>query len=120
VHNDTAVDLLLVVQRLPASRLLPSKRGKGYLLIDLSKLILAVISNYYDRERIKPLLDVVLSKQSDEDIWDAVYELVPPSRALSSTSCFANSFEHRKGIDAPDKTQCMTLILGMSGRFASC
>ena len=67
-NNGTAVHLLLSVQCLPASPLLPSKRGKGSLLSDLSRLTLAVVLNCYDYERIKPLLDVVFSKQPDEDI----------------------------------------------------
>jgi hypothetical protein len=120
-HNDTALYLLLAVQSLRASRLLPSKRGKGNLLIDLSKLISAVDSHYYNLKCIKPLLDAVLNKQPDEVIWDAVYESIPPSRALSSfTSTFANSTAHRKGVDVPNRIPCMILVLGKFSRMVIC
>lgn len=60
-QNSTIVDLLLAVQNLHASRLLPLKRGKG-ILHDLARLNLVVISDYCDFERIKPLLDAVLNE----------------------------------------------------------
>lgn len=61
-QNNTIVDLLLAVQNLHASQLLPLKRGKRSLLHDLARSNLVVISDYCNFERIKPLLDAVLNE----------------------------------------------------------
>jgi hypothetical protein len=77
---------------LPASRKLRSKSGKEALFIDILKLGIADYHGYYNRERLRPLLDAILSKQPDEAIWDAVYESLPPFRISSSSiSSVANS-----------------------------
>ncbi|KAF2240285.1 hypothetical protein BU26DRAFT_545068 [Trematosphaeria pertusa] len=106
------VDLMLALQSLPASRLLPSKRGNTALFNDLLSLNSAIFSGNHDTARIKPLLGAVLNKEPDEVIWDRVYDAVtestPPPRPASSfpqtpwlrnTSSFANSTEHRKYVD---------------------
>lgn len=59
------LNLLLVLQSLPASRHLPSNRRNKSLLEDLSKLIVAVIADDFKNKRIIPFLQEVLSKDSD-------------------------------------------------------
>ncbi|KAF2174644.1 hypothetical protein K469DRAFT_648111 [Zopfia rhizophila CBS 207.26] len=71
-----ALTLISALQILPASRQLCSSRGGKNLLDDLSKLMSAVNSDDFDIERIIPLLKAVLSKESDEVIWDKVYAAV--------------------------------------------
>jgi hypothetical protein len=103
------------------SRLLLSKRGQENHRDHLSKLRLAVLKNYYDGEHFKPLLDAVLNRQPDEVIWDAVYEMIPPARAISSaTSYFANSTDNPKCIGAPNTTQCMIHVLATNSKKVSC
>lgn len=77
--KDILLDLLIAFQSLPASRHLPSSRGGKSLLDDLSKLIVAVIADDFDIERIIPLLQAVLSKESDYVIWGKVYAVVTES-----------------------------------------
>lgn len=108
-------DLLLALQTLPASQLLPPKRSNGIFHYDLIRLLSAVRSNCYDLERIKPLLDVVLNGESDETIWDTVYESMPPFRTLSlpptpwsqNTSNLSNSTEQCKYVGISYETQCI-------------
>ncbi|KAF2623840.1 hypothetical protein BU25DRAFT_433900 [Macroventuria anomochaeta] len=126
----TILDLILALLGLPASRLLPSKRGDGNLLDDLLSLNLAVNRNNLDTARIRPLLDAVLDKQPDEVIWDAVYDAVtkstPPPRPLSSTpqtpwlyntSSFSNSNEYRKYVDDVLKEEPGAMYVGVPGFF---
>lgn len=103
------LDLILALLGLPASRYLCSNRGSKNLYDDLSKLNTAANADDFDIERMELLLKAVLSKESDNVIWDKVYAIVtestPPPRSVSSlaqtpslrnTSTFANSSEHRK------------------------
>lgn len=94
--KDILLDLLIAFQTLPASRHLPSNRGGKSLLDDLSKLIVAVIADDFDIDRIIPLLQAVLSKESDYFIWDKVYAVVtestPPPRPPTTSSWSHPSF----------------------------
>jgi hypothetical protein len=72
----------------------------------------AVNTDDFDIERILPLLQAILRKEPDHEIWDRVYnavtELTPPPRPTSSLKrtplfinmgSFANSTEHGKYVD---------------------
>lgn len=114
------VCLLSALQILPASLRMPSKRGNKKIYCDIENLVSAIVSKCYNLDRFKPLTDAVLSKQPDEVIWNAVYELVPPFCTPSSsplapwsrsTDCSASSTEHHGHIDAPDEMQCKSSYL---------
>ncbi|KAF1935424.1 hypothetical protein EJ02DRAFT_439253 [Clathrospora elynae] len=128
--RNTLVDLLLALQSLPASRLLPSKRGNKDLLGDLLSLNPAIYSNNFDTTRIRPLLDAVLDKEPDEVIWDKVYnaltESTPPPRPASSiqqtpwlrsTGSIANSTKYRKYVDEVLKEELGEIYVGIPRFF---
>jgi hypothetical protein len=110
--QNLALRLISAFQFLPASRLLPSSRGDRDLFGDIRKLYTALSSNDFDTDRVRSLLCAIIAKESDELLWDKVYEAVtestPPPRPISSiqqtpwlrnTSSFVNSSEHRKYVD---------------------
>ncbi|KAI1584778.1 hypothetical protein PtrCC142_012217, partial [Pyrenophora tritici-repentis] len=112
------------------SRHLPSSRGGKNLLEDLSRLMTAVNADEFDVDRILPLLQATLRKESDDIIWNAVYDAVtestPPPRPISSfqqtplsinTGSFANSTEHRKHVDDVLKEELGHLYVGIPGFF---
>ncbi|KAF1357805.1 hypothetical protein EJ07DRAFT_22177, partial [Lizonia empirigonia] len=82
--QDCLVALVSALQTLPASRHLPSTRGGKNLLEDLSRLMTAVNADDFDVDRILPLLQATLREESDDVIWNAVYDAVtestPPPR----------------------------------------
>ena len=96
--KDNLLDLIHAIQGLPASRHLPSGRGGKSLFDDVSKLMVAVIADDFDIERIIPLLQAVLSKESDYVIWDKVYAVVtesttpPPPPPPTTPPCSHPSF----------------------------
>jgi len=57
--KDILLDLILALQSLPASRLLPSNGGNKNLLGDLLRLNSAVNSDDFDIERFLPLLNAI-------------------------------------------------------------
>lgn len=81
-----ALDLILALQSLPASRLLPSNSLSRNLFGDLSRLNSAVNSDGFDLERITPLLNAVRNNEFDEVVWNKVYaaiiESTPPPRPI--------------------------------------
>jgi hypothetical protein len=128
--RDLLLDLIHALQGLPASRHLRSNRGGKNLLEDLSKLMTAVNAGNFEIERIIPLLKAVLSKESDDAIWNRVYDAVtestPPPRPTSSilqtpwlrsTGSFANSTEHRKYVDDVLKEELGSMYVGIPGFF---
>lgn len=128
--KDILLDLISVLQCLPASRHLRSSRGGKNLIDDLSKLMSAVNADDFDIERMIPLLKAVLSKEPDDVIWDKVYAAVteptPPPRPASSfqqtpwlrnTSSFANSTKHRKYVDEVLKEELGPIYVGVPGFF---
>ncbi|KAF2843943.1 hypothetical protein T440DRAFT_523872 [Plenodomus tracheiphilus IPT5] len=130
--QDCLVALVSALQTLPASRHLPSTRGGKNLLEDLSRLMTAVNADDFDIERILPLLRAALRKESDNVIWNAVYDAVtestPPPRPTSSfqqtplsinTGSFANSTEHRKHVDDVLKEELGHLYVGVPGFFGA-
>lgn len=122
------LDLISALLGLRASRYLCSNRGGKNLYDDLSKLNTAANADDFDIERMEPLLKAVLSKESDDVIWDKVYAVVtestPPPRSVSSlaqtpslrnTSSFVNSSEHRKYVDDILKEELGFLYVGVPG-----
>jgi hypothetical protein len=113
--KNLALDLVLALQSLPASRILPSTTGRGTLLTELSGLVPLVESSEFDAERIVPLLRVVVNKEPDEIIFAKAYAAVteatkatPPPRPQAqflqtpythSTSSIVNSSEQRQHMD---------------------
>ena len=62
------LNLILALQSLPASHLLPSNGGNKSLLVDLSRLNSAVGSDDFDIEWFLPLLNAILWSEPDEVI----------------------------------------------------
>ncbi|KAF2622864.1 hypothetical protein BU25DRAFT_425345 [Macroventuria anomochaeta] len=94
-------------QNFPASNQLPSKFQNATLLNDINRFTPSITSKAYDIQRTVILCDRVVRCAPDEEIWDALYDLVtestpppcPPSSILQSpwlrnTSGFANLNEH--------------------------
>src|SRR5437762_3801707 len=77
--KNLVLDLVLELQNLPAPRVLPSPNGRGILLGNLSRFISLVVSNDFDVKSVIPLLNKVVSKAPDADIWGAVYGLITES-----------------------------------------
>ncbi|KAK4133632.1 hypothetical protein BT67DRAFT_382143 [Trichocladium antarcticum] len=121
-------DLLLVLQNLPAARLLPATTRRGALRSDLLRLELSVDADDIDLDRIKPLLNIVLADHTDDAliwgrVYDAVAESAPPPRSIASslqqtpwlrnTGSFANSSEHRKYVDTVLKEELGPMFVGL-------
>jgi hypothetical protein len=85
-------------------------------------------SEDFDVERMKPLLNAVISRESDEHLWDRVYDAVTESTPphlppivqqtswLRNTSSFANSSEYRKYADDV-KEELGPIYVGVPGFF---
>lgn len=106
------LNLLLALQSLPTTHLLPSRNIRGTLGSELSTLYSQLDSNQQDVLTVAPLLRKVVDNATDADIWNTVYDLVtnstPPPPPLpnrdqtplfQTTSSFVNSSEHRKYVD---------------------
>jgi hypothetical protein len=66
---------------LAASRLLPTRAGRGTLRSDLLRLELSLESDDSDLDRIKPLPKAVLAHDSDNTlVWTRVYDAVTAAR----------------------------------------
>ncbi|KAL3587902.1 hypothetical protein FPOAC2_13801 [Fusarium poae] len=126
--QDLASSLLSAIQILPATRLLPSKTGRGTLRSDLLRLVSTAASADFDFDRVKPLLKSALVDEPDDAlIWDELYNAVtestPPPRQVASsiqqtpwlrnTSSFANSSEHRKYVDDVLKEELGPMYVGL-------
>jgi hypothetical protein len=125
--QNLALDLLSALQTLPASRLLRSKTSRKPIFSDLSSLNSAIISDDFDLDRIKPLLNTALDNPDDARIWaqvsDAVTEYTPPPRSVASshqqtpwvhaTGSFANSSEFRQYVDPILKLELGPLYVGV-------
>ncbi|KAL5411209.1 hypothetical protein PMIN04_010331 [Paraphaeosphaeria minitans] len=120
--------LFPTLQSLDVVQALPSRRGNRDLLNDLAPLYLSIVSDSFDAVRLRPLLDAVLNNESDELIWNTVYDAVsestPPPRPISSfqqtpwlhnTGSFANSSEYRKHMDGVLKEELGPLYVGVPG-----
>ncbi|KJZ70776.1 hypothetical protein HIM_09826 [Hirsutella minnesotensis 3608] len=123
-----ALDLLLALQSLRVSRLLPSAGRDKNLYGDLSRLNIAVNADDFDLDRIKPLLNAALAESPDDSlIWNRVYSAIiestpPPRPILSSlhqtplsqnTSGLVNSSEYRQNVDPILKIELEHLYVGL-------
>ena len=77
--QNLALDFILVLLLLPASRILRSNTGNKNFFGDLSRLNSAVNSDDFDMERVTPLLKAVINNESDDIIWDKAYAAVTES-----------------------------------------
>ncbi|KAK8016085.1 hypothetical protein PG993_014274 [Apiospora rasikravindrae] len=127
--QELSIDLLLSLQHLRASRLLPVGRKGTALIHDLSRLVSTIASDgsSFEPDRVQPLLKSVIAAKPDEEIWDHVYHIIgdetppPPTIAsslqqtpwLRNTSSFANSSEHRKHVDGVLKEELGPLYVGL-------
>ncbi|KAH8726801.1 hypothetical protein GQ44DRAFT_758368 [Phaeosphaeriaceae sp. PMI808] len=114
--------LFSALQNLPVSRHLPSnRRGGKNLRDDLSKIVVAVNAEYLDFKRTAPLLKAILDHESDDIIWNRVYnaitEFTLPYRLssfsqtpwLRNRSSFANSTDHHKYADDVSNRQSISM-----------
>ncbi|KAF5131576.1 hypothetical protein E5D57_007931 [Metarhizium anisopliae] len=107
---------------------LHSTSGSATLRSDLLRLITAVASDSFDFDRIKPLLEIAISDNTqDAQIWDfvstAATESTPPPRPIASslqqtpwsqnTSSFVNSSEYRQNVDPVLKLELEHLYVGL-------
>ncbi|KAI9782684.1 MAG: hypothetical protein M1839_004671 [Geoglossum umbratile] len=126
--QNLALDPLSALRNLPAVRQLASRAGLGTLRNDLLKLISAVVSDDFDFDRIKHLLNAAISDSPDDTVvWDQVYNAVtestPPPRPIAfpihqtpwlhNTSSFANPPEYRQGVDGVLKLELGPLYVGL-------
>ncbi|CRK23262.1 hypothetical protein BN1723_003017 [Verticillium longisporum] len=126
--QEIVLAFLRVAQILPAAELLPARTGRGTLRSDLLRLELALLSDNFDFNPLKPLLRLALADEPhDALIWRQVYgavvESTPPPRPtvsslqqtpwLRNTSSFANSSEHRKHVDRVLKEELGHMHVGL-------
>ncbi|KAI1185570.1 hypothetical protein F5B17DRAFT_407541 [Nemania serpens] len=76
VLRDQALALLPLLLNHPAGRALPSVAGRSALRNDLLELENLVDSGRFDPNRIRPLLNAVLTNATDSDIWEQAYNAV--------------------------------------------
>ncbi|KAH0562893.1 hypothetical protein GP486_002515 [Trichoglossum hirsutum] len=116
--KNVVLDLILALQTLLVARQLFSPNGRGILLGDLSRLVSLVVSNDFDFKPVIPLLNKVVDKAPDVEIWGAVYVLVtqstPSPRSLPyldrtpisfNTGSLVNTSEYRKHFDGVLKNE---------------
>ncbi|KAL7623845.1 hypothetical protein AAE478_005401 [Parahypoxylon ruwenzoriense] len=127
--QDLVSSLLAVLRVLPIARRLPSGTGRGTLRNGFLTLISAVASNDFNYECVRPLLEGVISKKPDEEIWTQVYHAITESTTpprpmlmasslqqtpwLRNTSSFVNSVEYRKHVDAVLKEELGAMYVGL-------
>ncbi|GKZ54720.1 hypothetical protein AnigIFM49718_010539 [Aspergillus niger] len=78
-RKSISLDLVVALQALPASRVLPPVAGRQNLLSDLIILTSRINANEFQFENLIPLLHAILSRESDDGIWDKVYAAVAES-----------------------------------------
>ncbi|KID82008.1 serine/threonine-protein kinase Sgk2 [Metarhizium guizhouense ARSEF 977] len=126
--RNLALILLPSLRSLPVSGSLNSTSGSATLRSELLRLITAVASDSFDFDRIKPLLEIAISDNTqDAQIWDFVStasaESTPPPRPIASslqqtpwsqnTSSFVNSSEYRQNVDPVLKLELEHLYVGL-------
>ncbi|KAI9777385.1 MAG: hypothetical protein M1839_008898 [Geoglossum umbratile] len=129
--KNLVLDLIWALQSLSAARSLPSPNGRGTLRTDLLRFTPVVDSGDFDIGSVIPLLNKVIDKAPDADIWGAVYGLItdttPPPRPLqyldrtpitfNISTCF-NTSEHRKYFDNALKDELdSSLYIDIPGFF---
>ncbi|KID85972.1 serine/threonine-protein kinase Sgk2 [Metarhizium guizhouense ARSEF 977] len=126
--RNLALTLFTSLRNLPVSGSLHSTSGSATLRSVLLRLITAVASDSFDFDRIKPLLEIAISDDTqDAQIWDFVStadaESTPPPRSIASslqqtpwsqnTSSFVNSSEYRQNVDPVLKLELEHLYVGL-------
>lgn len=126
--RNLALTLFTSLRNLPVSGSLHSTSGSATLRSVLLRLITAVASDSFDFDRIKPLLEIAISDNTqDAQIWDfvstAAAESTPPPRSIASslqqtpwsqnTSSFVNSSELRQDVDRVLKQELGPLYVGV-------
>ncbi|KAF5122362.1 hypothetical protein E5D57_012839 [Metarhizium anisopliae] len=116
------------LRQLGAEGSLHSTSGSATLRSVLLRLITAVASDSFDFDRIKLLLEIAISDNTqDAQIWDfvstAAAESTPPPRSIASslqqtpwsqnTSSFVNSSEYRQKVDPVLKLELEHLYVGL-------
>ena len=114
----------------PASQLLPSQGIGENLYHDVAQLGVAITSPDFDFDRIKPLLTAIINNESDEVIWEKVYDAIiestpPPRPAPSSirhtttnTGSVVNTTEYCKQMDALLKKELIdTMFVDVAGFY---
>ena len=122
--------LVLAFENSPASEQLPSKFRNATLLDDIDHFLPSIASRTYDLQRTITLCERVIECASEEEIWDAVYDLVtesPPFLCPASsieqtpwqhnTNSFVNSAEHRRYVDDVLKEELGPMHVGVPGFF---
>ncbi|KJK85165.1 hypothetical protein H633G_11000, partial [Metarhizium anisopliae BRIP 53284] len=126
--RNLALILFPSLRSLPVSGSLHSTSGSATLRSELLRLITAVASDSFDFDRIKPLLEIAISDNTqDAQIWNfvstAAAESTPPPRPIASslqqtpwsqnTSSFVNSSEYRQNVDPVLKLELEHLYVGL-------
>jgi len=74
--RNIALNLFLALQNLSAARYLPSSNRRGILRGDLLRFGSLAISDEFDVNSVIPLLEKIIKRATDDDIWSAVFTLV--------------------------------------------
>ena len=74
--NDLALELLLALQATPLARILPSRRGRGTLMGDISYLVTQIDVSEFDLRSFIPLFVHVDSHASDQKICEALFTIL--------------------------------------------
>ena len=77
--KDILLNIILALQSLPTSYLLPFKGTNKNPFSNSSRLNSAVNANNFDIRQFLPLLDAILSNASDKVIWDKVHTTITDS-----------------------------------------
>lgn len=88
--KNLVLDFILVLQSLPATRLLHSPNGCNTLRTYLLRFTLLIDSSNFDVRLSIPLLNKVLNKVPDTDIWGTVYSLITESTPPPCPLLFRN------------------------------
>lgn len=75
-----ACRLILALASQEAAEQLPSRYESGSLVGDLASLFSRIDSNQLDVKSVTPLLNVVIRRAKDEDIWEAVFDLIAQTK----------------------------------------
>lgn len=109
--QDLAFSIIHALLKLPSTRLLNSKSHHGTIRADLLQLNSNISSEHYDLDRIKPVLNAVLSGKPDGEIWDQVYSagLEAASPREISHSFQQSSVFHAGSLPDPEYPQIDTI-----------
>jgi hypothetical protein len=95
--KNLVLDLILALQTLSTVRLLPSLNNRGTLFGDLSRFNAVVDSDNFDIKSVVPLLEQVIKRTPDKDIWSVIFTLVA-LRAIPPT------ISNKAALDTPLKS----------------